>query len=55
MAGAVPLNQYYQSYIDDLPLSQMRRYCKKCPEYQECRGDDILSRFEDCDILQEVF
>jgi len=50
---------FFQSYLDQLPLSSIRAYCKKCPDNEICSeeigSDHPLIRFQECELLQDLF
>lgn len=53
-----PLNTFCEEYIDNLNLEEIKRHCKKCIYNLECReeiGDNSLTRFAECDELQDYF
>ena len=52
---------FYRDYLDHLDKKKINKYCKNCGESKNglcdlvCEGCGAITRFCDCDILQEVF
>lgn len=52
---------FYHDYLDHLDKSKINKYCKNCHENKdalcELMGDrcGAITRFCECDVLQEVF
>jgi hypothetical protein len=55
------MTSYCTSYLQALPKKKISNFCKKCPDYADhlCDlvndGAGAIARFEECDLLQEVF
>lgn len=50
---------FFQEYLDQLDLKNIRKYCKNCEENDQCSeeigSDHPLVRFQECELLQELF